>query len=97
MEDFHLERLAQDRLEGEGDMVSFNLSLYGMGDAAKNWTTEYTRALSELGFATGKAFPCNLYNKTRDLHLTVHGDDFAVSGPEQHLQRLAQNFQDRGR
>ena len=73
-------------------MAQLNLSLYGTRDAAKNWTCEYSRALSELGFVVGKASPCNFWHQQRDMHLTVHGDDFTVSGPEQHLKWLAENF-----
>ena len=36
-----------------------------------------------------------MLNKERDLHLTVHGDDFTVSGPEQQLEWLAQHLRDR--
>ena len=93
-----IELPAEDRLEGEGDLVAqLNLSVYGTRDAAKNWTCEYTRALSELGFTAGRASPCIFWNKERDLHLTVHGDDFTVSGPEKQLEWLARNLKTGGR
>ena len=63
-------------------VAQLNLSLYGTGDAAQNWTKEYTRTLQAAGFTAGRASPCNFYNHARGMALTVHGDDFTVSGSE---------------
>ena len=63
----------------------FNLSLYGTRDAAQNWSIEYTRMLEQVGFVAGKASPCNFTHRTRDLSVTVHGDDFTTTGPESDL------------
>ena len=77
---------AEDRQPGDEDMVGkLNLSLYGTRDAAQNWAVEYTRTLTEAGFEAGKASPCNFRHKVRDLTLTVHGDDFTVTGPMEDL------------
>ena len=57
-----------------------NLSLYGTRDAAPNWSRTYTEFLTEIGFDVGACSPCNFYNKVRDMALTVHGDDFTVTG-----------------
>ena len=62
-----------------------NLSLYGTRDAAQNWSVEYTQTLEQAGFLTGKASPCNATRRTRDLGVTVHGDDFTTTGPESEL------------
>ena len=62
-----------------------NLSLYGTRDAAQNWSIEYTRMLEQVGFVAGKASPRNFTHRTRDLSVTVHGDDFTTTGPESEL------------
>ena len=69
-------------------VAQLNLSLYGTRDAAQNWTKEYTRVLSAAGFTAGKASPCNFYHEKRGMALTVHGDDFTISGPEADLNWL---------
>ena len=81
-----IELLAEDRLPGdEGKVAQLNLSLYGTRDAAQNWTKEYTHLLQSAGFTVGKASSCNLYHESRGMALTVRGDDFTVSGPEEDL------------
>ena len=88
-----IELPVEDRLQGEEDMVAqLNLSLYGTRDAAQNWTQEYTRALVAAGFTVGKASPCNFYHKKLGMALSVHGDDFTVSGPEPALEWLKKFF-----
>ena len=71
-----------------GKVAQLNLSLYGTRDAAQNWTKEYTHLLQSAGFTVGKASPCNFYHESRGMALTVHGDDFTVSGPEEDLKWL---------
>ena len=76
----------EDRLPGDEGLVGrLNLSLYGTRDAAQNWAVEYTRTLRAAGFEPGKASPCNFVHKTRDLALTVHGEDVTATGPEEDL------------
>ena len=76
-----------DRHPGEEDMVAqLNLSLYGIRDAAQNWTQEYTRALKAAGFTAWRSSPCNFYHKQIGMALSVHGDDSTVSGPESALE-----------
>ena len=88
-----IELPAEDRLPGEEDMVAqLNLSLYGTRDAAQNWTKEYTRTLQAAGFTAGKASPCNFYHHERGMALTVRGDDFTVSGPQENLLWLQSHF-----
>ena len=91
-----IELPVEDRHPGEEDMVAqLNLSLYGTRDAAQNWTQEYTRALKAAGFTTGKTSPCNFYHKATGMALSVHGDDFIVSGTEAALEWLKEFFQTR--
>jgi hypothetical protein len=76
----------EDRLPGDEGLVGrLNLSLYGTRDAALNWSIEYTQTLRAAGFIVGKASPCNFRHATRDLIVTVHGDDFTSSGSEEDL------------
>ena len=69
-----------------------NLSLYGTRDAAQNWAVEYTQTLQAAGFVVGKASPCNFQHATRDLCVTVHGDDFTSSGSEEDLVWLRETL-----
>ena len=70
----------------EHNVAQLNLSLYGTRDAAQNWAEEFTRTLEAAGFLTGKATPCNFAHSSRELQVTVHGDDFVATGPTQELQ-----------
>ena len=68
---------AEDRLESEfGKVAQLNLSVYGTKDAVKQWTATYTEFLNSLGFKTGVGCPCNFAHRTREISLTVHGEDF---------------------
>ena len=86
---------------GEGKVARLNLSLYGTRDAAQNWAKEYTTFLKVCGFKTGLASPCNFEHVNRELQLTVHGDDFAVTGPTAGLQwmqrRMEQKYEIKAR
>ena len=74
------------RLPGDEGLVGrLNLSLYGTRDAAQSWSIEYTQTLRAAGFIVGKASPCNFRHATRDLIVTVHGDDFTSAGSEEDL------------
>ena len=80
----YIELPLEDKQPGDDGMVGrLNLSLYGIRDAAQNWAVEHTRTLQAAGFTVGKASPCNFTHKTRDISVTVHGDDFTSSGPEE--------------
>ena len=84
-----IELPVEDRHPGEeGVVAQLNLSLYGTRDAAHNWTQEFTRALRAAGFTAGRSSPCNFYHKKTGMALSVHGDDFTVSGPEPALEWL---------
>ncbi len=79
----------------EGRVGRLNLGLYGTRDAAQNWAKEYTNTLRTLGFNVGKATPCSFKHCERELFITVHGDDFTVTGPEEDLRWLETKFSDK--
>ena len=41
---------------------------------------EYTKFLESIGFRSGLTSPCNFFHKQKELFLTVHGDDFTITG-----------------
>jgi len=79
----------------EGRVAKLNLSLYGTRDAAQNWAKEYTQHLVSCGFVQGLASPCSFRHERRELMLTVHGDDFTVTGPTSALQWFKGKMQTR--
>ena len=88
-----IELPSEDRMDGDEEMVGrLNLSLYGTRDAAQNWTQEYTRTLIKAGFTVGKASPCHFWHENKQLALTVHGDDFTISGSEDNLNLLTEEM-----
>ena len=54
--------------------------MYGTRDAAQGWESTYSAALKELGFKRGRAHPCVFRQESRDVNLTIHGDDFLAEG-----------------
>ena len=70
----------------EARVGKLNLSLYGTRDAATNWALKFTQFLEGIGFAKGRASPCNFYHSERQISCTVHGDDFSSTGRERDLQ-----------
>ena len=54
--------------------------MYGTRDAAQGWENTYRRALKTLGFWRGRASPCVFSHESREVFLTVHGDDFFATG-----------------
>ena len=89
----YIEIPAEDRGPEDVDLVArLNLSLYGTRDAAQNWAKEYSNFLRTLGFVQGVASPCNFRHSNRELYITVHGDDFTITGPYQELQWLEEKF-----
>ena len=65
-----------------------HLSLYGTRDAAQKWTRECIDFLEVNGFRVGSASPCNFFHKEKQLFMTVHGDDFTVTDPEDSVSWL---------
>ena len=79
----------EDWEDGDDERVGeLNLSLYGTRDAAMNWAKTYSNFLVRLGFEAGRASPCNFYHPTREVSVTVHGDDFTSTGAERELRWL---------
>ena len=58
-----------------------------------NWTAAFTNVLIKLGFTKGKCSPCNFEHPVRGMAMTVHGDDFTVSGSEADLAWLKFNME----
>ena len=55
--------------------------MYGTRAAADGWQEEYSCFLvGKLGFKQGLASPCLFRHPTRQIVLTVHGDDFTSAG-----------------
>ena len=78
----YIEIPKEDWEPGDEDRIArLNFTLYGTRDAAQNWTAEYTGFLMSIGFATGVASTCSFWRKDRELYISVHGHDFAITGP----------------
>jgi hypothetical protein len=60
--------------------------MHGTRDAAMNWATEYGETLKKAGFVQGKSSPCLFFNRSLDVTIMVHGDDFVAIGNPKHLQ-----------
>lgn len=56
--------------------------VYGTRDAGGIWEECFADALVEMGFTRGVASPCCFHYEGRNLHVGVHGDDFACLGPK---------------
>mgnify|MGYP003331301361 CR=1 FL=1 len=81
--DVYVQLPSEDIGAGEEGMCGkLRLSMYGTRDAAQNWEAEYSGFLISLGFRRGGASPCVFYNKSRDIRIVVHGDDFTILGHE---------------
>ena len=86
----------EDWEDGDDDRVGqLNLSLYGTRDAALNWSKTYSDVLENVGFVKGRASPCNFFHPSRQVSVTVHGDDFTSTGPEAELRWLDRQLRTR--
>ena len=86
----------EDRLPGdEGFVPKLNFSFYGTRDVAKNWAQTYTALLNRVGFETGKGSTCNFCHQTKQIAMTVHGDDFTACGSDQDLAWLSAKFKEK--
>jgi hypothetical protein len=82
----YIEIPIEDYESGNEHMIGkLNLSLFGTRDAAQNWAREYFEHLMSLGFEAGKASPCNFKHKSKEIMMTVHGDDSTVVAPTEDL------------
>ena len=59
--------------------------MYGTRRAAEGWQDEYSTRLVEAGFVQGIASACVLHHVQRGLAVSVHGDDFTVTGSKDQL------------
>ena len=60
--------------------------MYGTRAAADGWQEEYSSFLVEtLGFAQGTSSPCVFRHPSRQLVVSVHGDDFTTAGAKDDL------------
>ena len=63
--------------------------MYGTRAAADGWQEEYSTFLVEaLKFAQGTASSCVFRHGSRELVMTVHGNDFTTVGPKEDLDWL---------
>ena len=76
----------------ESKVAQLLLSLYGIRDAAMNWTAAYTNFALSMGFEKGKGCLYNFCNK-RNIAMTVHGDDFTSTGNTRNLKWLKAHFE----
>jgi len=60
-----------------------NFAMYGTRDAASSWEACYTEVMKGGGFVQGAYTPC-VFKKGKTI-VTVHGDDFTVTGPDDEL------------
>ena len=80
---------AEDVGPGEKDMVGrLNLCLYGTRDAAMNWQECVADHLKKIGFQRGKAYPSLYFNKEKNIHTLIHGDDYVSVWSKSHLKWL---------
>ena len=61
------------------------VSMYGTRKAASNWEAHYSDWLISLGFERGTGYPLIFLNKSRNIKLMVHGDDFITVGRTKQL------------
>ena len=63
-------------------------ALYGTREAARCWEREYSKTLESMGFMKGASSPCLFRHRERDCSIFIHGDDFVVSGCQEHLEEV---------
>ena len=66
--------------------------MYGTRDAPLSWQLHLSERLRSLGFVTGTANPCVLFNKTRNLQLVYHVDGMHLAGEPQDLDWFEKEF-----
>ena len=72
----------------EGKCGRLRRWLYGMRPAAKAWEDDYGEKLESIGFLRGKAAPTTFHRPVWKVRIVVHGDDFTVTGKQQHLDMV---------
>ena len=81
-------RLPVEAGNPEGTCGRLNKAMYGCRDAAACWELEITDFFTTNGFAPGIGSPVLFVNATRDLKVSIHGDDITVLGFEDDLMWL---------
>jgi len=82
-------QLPEEDKDHEGQCAQLVRHMYGTRAAADGWQEEYSTFLVEtLKFAQGTASPCVFRLGSRELVMTVHGDDFTTVGPKEDLDWL---------
>ena len=69
--------------------------MYGTRAAADGWQQEYSSFLRSIGFLQGVASPCVFTHKTRNIAMSVHGDDFTSAGPKLELDWLEKSLENK--
>ncbi len=68
--------------------------MYGTRAAADGWQEEYSTFLVEtLKFSQGASSPCVFRHPTKELVMSVHGDDFTTVGAKEDLDWLESEMQ----
>ena len=69
----------------EGYCGRLNKAMYGCRDAASCWEAEITDCLTSCGFVPGLGSPVLFVHPSRDLRVSIHGDDLTTLGVESDL------------
>jgi len=62
-----------------------NKAMYGCRDAAQCWEAEITDLFTSIGFTPGIGSPVLFVNLTRNVRVTIHGDDITSLGTEENF------------
>ena len=79
----------------EGTCGRLLKAMYGCRDAAACWELEVTDMFTSCGFAPGLGSPVLFVNQTRDLKVSIHGDDITVLGFHDDLVWLRKKLEER--
>ena len=79
----------------EGTCGRLNKAMYGCRDAAACWELEITDFFTCSGFAPGLGSPVLFVNTTRDVKVSIHGDDITALGFEDDLLWLKERLLER--
>lgn len=66
--------------------------MYGVRGAAQGWEGAYRQALEKLDALRGRGGPCVFRHRSRDLRLTVHGDDLFAAGRRLDVEVFGEGF-----
>ena len=69
----------------EGTCALLRRHMYGTRRAAEGWQDEYSATLISEGLTQGKASACVFARPSRGISVSLHGDDFTATGPNDQL------------